>query len=439
MELPTTGARLPLGDRAWSWVTEHPYWTVFAVALTLRLVAAVVILHWFGGSVFLDDRTYVEMAAAWAEGESGAWDPYTSWLFQRTASLLVPLGLIFKVIGPSTLAGQCLVALFGALTAVAVAYLLSLVLGRRHALAGGLLIGVWPSLVVFSATVMKDALAWVALAGLAVVTTRLNRSSGRAIYANAAGAAVILLFLGHVRVHTTVAAAWAFVLAVLLAPSSPDRLRRWGTALIVTLIVPWIVSAGPFGVRMTSAVPELADIRADHSRGGSAVPEARPSAPATRPDRGTSAEPEPESLGEDLEANVAYLPTGLSVMLFEPLPWRSSDSPTFQLARAENLAWYVLMALAVVGIWRGVRTHRDALMFPLLAGGSSLIMWSLVEGNIGTAYRHRGEFAWAVVVFAVVGASTLIGDVGSRSGGGGDAEEDPVRLSRVSGGSGRVR
>lgn len=420
---------LGIGRRVRQWALRHPYWTVFVVAFVLRVVAAIVIWSMFGGSLFLDDRTYVDMAVAWAEDDTASWRPYTSWLFNRTLSLLVPLGVLYKIIGPSMLAGQLLVAVFGALTAVLVARLLHLTLGRRHALAGGLLIGIWPSAVVFSATVMKDALAWAALAGLAVVTARLNRSRGREIFVFATFAALLLLFLGHIRVHTTVAAAWAFALAVLLARPH-ERLRRWSSALVVTLIVPWIVTAGPFGVQMTTAVPELDDIRAFHSTGGSAVPAARRDAeqvPAPPGDGSTadSSRPGPgvpapstdgrnASIEEAVGRNIAYLPTGLTVMLFEPLPWRSSDSAVFQLARVENVAWYLVLLLAAVGAWRGVVTHRDAFLFPLFAGGSTLVMWSLVEGNMGTAYRHRGEFGWAVMVFAVVGTSVLIERVRSR-------------------------
>ena len=40
--------------------------------------------------------------------------------------------------------------------------------------------------------------------------------------------------------------------------------------------------------------------------------------------------------------------------------------------------------------------------------GYFITMWSLVDGNFGTAFRHRGEVVWAVVVLAAVGAERLL-------------------------------
>jgi hypothetical protein len=49
------------------------------------------------------------------------------------------------------------------------------------------------------------------------------------------------------------------------------------------------------------------------------------------------------------------------------------------------------------------------LAFPLLVGGALVCMWALVDGNIGTAFRHRGEIVWAVVVLAAHGLATVTG------------------------------
>ncbi len=64
------------------------------------------------------------------------------------------------------------------------------------------------------------------------------------------------------------------------------------------------------------------------------------------------------------------------------------------------------MALALVGLL-GAWQHRRALAFPVLAGGAILVMYGLTEGNLGTAYRHRGEFVWVVALLAAVGAERL--------------------------------
>lgn len=106
------------------------------------------------------------------------------------------------------------------------------------------------------------------------------------------------------------------------------------------------------------------------------------------------------------DANVAHLPRGVSVMLLEPFPWASGGSTGLQLARAETLLWYPVLALALIGVmnlWR----HRRVLLFPFVAGGALVVVYALSEGNLGTAYRHRGEFVWAVAVFAGFGVARV--------------------------------
>lgn len=119
---------------------------------------------------------------------------------------------------------------------------------------------------------------------------------------------------------------------------------------------------------------------------------------------------EPETLAPD----VAHLPRGLFVMLFEPVPWGPPGSSTLQMARLESLVWYPLLLLAVVGLWASRRHLRD-MTFPLLVGGGVLIVYALTEGNIGTAYRHRGEFVWVVVLLAMLGANALLEKRKARS------------------------
>lgn len=113
--------------------------------------------------------------------------------------------------------------------------------------------------------------------------------------------------------------------------------------------------------------------------------------------------PDPTDLeGEGLAPELAYLPRGISVMLIEPFPIPFTGSVSLRLARAESLVWYPLLLLALVGLVQAFK-HRQATAFPILAGGAILVMYSLTEGNIGTAHRHRGEFVWVVVLLAGMG------------------------------------
>jgi len=54
------------------------------------------------------------------------------------------------------------------------------------------------------------------------------------------------------------------------------------------------------------------------------------------------------------------------------------------------------------------RQRNPELTFTLLILLGLATMWALVEGNFGTAYRHRGEFVWATIVFAGIGTDRLV-------------------------------
>lgn len=121
----------------------------------------------------------------------------------------------------------------------------------------------------------------------------------------------------------------------------------------------------------------------------------------TAPDRAIV----PES--EGLSADLRHLPRGMSVMLLQPYPFTSAPGLDMRLAAVESgLLWYPLLVLALLGLPL-TRSRRSALAFPVLAGAGVLVAYALAEGNLGTAYRHRGEFVWVVAVLAAMGAARL--------------------------------
>jgi hypothetical protein len=99
---------------------------------------------------------------------------------------------------------------------------------------------------------------------------------------------------------------------------------------------------------------------------------------------------------------VRYIARGLSVMLLEPYPWNKTASPSFEMAKAEGIVWYPIIALALLGLGPAVRRFQ-VMLFPLLFGGGALLLYALTEGNVGTAFRHRGEFTWVIALLAGFG------------------------------------
>jgi hypothetical protein len=97
-----------------------------------------------------------------------------------------------------------------------------------------------------------------------------------------------------------------------------------------------------------------------------------------------------------------------------PLPWqiRSTAQIIFLI---QQVIWYLLVALALVGLVAGLR--RDALVTCLLASfaviGAGVI--ALNSGNIGTMVRHRDTIVPFVVWLSALGAVTTASGIMSRS------------------------
>jgi hypothetical protein len=176
-------------------------------------------------------------------------------------------------------------------------------------------------------------------------------------------------------------------------------------AIALLVIVPTFSAAGPAGhVLWKVGTSGLANQRVAGADGArtAIVPETTTAAIVPETTTGHKELDRP-SLIDDL----GYLPTGIRVMLLDPLPTHLGQGSRTTLAFAEHLIWYPTLLLAVWGL-RGLRSRSPDLIYVFITSAGLVTMWALVEGNFGTAYRHRGEFVWAVVVFAAVGAEDLL-------------------------------
>jgi hypothetical protein len=101
-----------------------------------------------------------------------------------------------------------------------------------------------------------------------------------------------------------------------------------------------------------------------------------------------------------------YLPIGLAHFLLAPFPWAIGS--TLQAATLpEQLVWYVLLFFAFWGIWRSVREDPRGSSVVLFVMGTIVVSYSLVEGNVGTAFRHRAQVYPFFFVFVAMGLGRL--------------------------------
>ena len=378
-------------------LARRPVLVAFTAALVVRATTAVVIAIGWGGSLFLDDATYSGMAQAAADGRLSSLGAQQEWLYERTGTLLVPITGLYELLGPVKLAGELYVALLGATTAALTARLALEVVERRFALMAGLLVALLPSQVLWSSIILKDAAVWACLSGLAVVVAVGARSTGRRLALLAVVAASLLVLLGFLRLQTLEVACVALTLAMLVSERAQRPVRVAG-AVAMLVCVPLVFGMGVAGAPFVARSRDPGEQRAGNAQ------QARSAVVAPTP----AATGHDVTSDDDVTGELSYLPKGLAVVALRPWPWESSGGGVgVALARVEALAWYPLVALALFGLG-GAWRRRQALAFPILSGCAVLVMYGLTEGNLGTAYRHRGELVWAVVLLATLGAERLV-------------------------------
>jgi hypothetical protein len=75
-------------------------------------------------------------------------------------------------------------------------------------------------------------------------------------------------------------------------------------------------------------------------------------------------------------------------------------------AGLESLLWLVLYGLSGYGIWKQ-REHIAPMVFPVLLIGAIALSGAVAQGNLGTAFRHRGQILFALAVLSAGGLQVI--------------------------------
>jgi len=99
---------------------------------------------------------------------------------------------------------------------------------------------------------------------------------------------------------------------------------------------------------------------------------------------------------------LSTIPLGLTYLLLAPFPWQLA-SLRQAITLPEMLVWWSSIPLLVLGAWFTIK-HRLREIAPIIIFTSLLTLtYSIVQGNVGTAYRQRAQLLIFYFVFAAVG------------------------------------
>ena len=298
--------------------------------------------------------------------------------------------LFYLAFGDARLAMVILNMFAGVWTALITFYLTREFLPVASAKAAAVLTGVFPSLLLWSILNIRDALATFCTVLVVLYGMRLARRF-RPSYLWIFAAALLGLALLRDYMAFLVVLGLAIGTATAVRPDRVLGTMLFGTVVALALTyladrVGLFETVGPEGVLETAQT-----LRAGLQQGASSS-------------FGVGAET------TTIGGAIQYIPIGASYLLFAPFPW-SIETSLQAAAMPETLLWYPIFMLSILGLRISMRNRVTVALVPLCVLLVVVSSYALVEGNFGTAYRHRAQIMPLFFVFAGLGFAWIKGRV----------------------------
>jgi len=373
--------------------------TILIFGFLLRaLLALIVHYSQLGESLFLqpDAVTYDKLgwgiAKAWREGRNfdivGATEHIQVGYYYF-------LAVVYFLVGHSPIIVKLLNCFIGALTGLYIYHIAKRIFDKNAAILAILLTTFFPSLVFWSTQNLKDSL--VILLICLIVWSIINLQRGFrwnylliALFSS--------LYLSSLRTYMLFLLGFSIALSFLLSGRGGLKRKAVLAGCAVLLMGGIFFFYRQFGALkwnylLSLSFETLDRIRRTTTVGGSAF--------------------HPEADVSTLPKALAFLPIGLTYVLFAPFPWMGG-SLLARITFPEMLVWYALVPFTFYGVFYSLRKKRReslAIIFFLVTTMATL---AVMQGNVGTLYRQRAPLLVFYLVFASVGIVELRREIESR-------------------------
>ncbi|HJZ80287.1 MAG TPA: glycosyltransferase family 39 protein [Pyrinomonadaceae bacterium] len=366
---------------------------LFVSGLLIRVLIGTLIyfFHWqvfFGGDAISYDFFGNALLKVW-EGHIEYMRAVQQFSTQGAGSgwgMLYMVAAIYKIAGQNMLATQYVNCVLGAASAV-FAYLIAIEIfpNKRVARVCGLMTAFFPSMVLWSCQGLKDGPIILLLTLSMLATLKLgDRFSLKFVIVLALALFSLMTLRFYVFYIIVLAVAAAFILG---------RRRLTAQSFVRQMIVITIIgmSLAYFGV--TRYATQQIEVY------GNAEQLQR-----MRQDAAQSAQ---SGFAENVDVStttgaLSAIPVGLTYLLLAPFPWQMASFRQV-ITLPEMLIWWASIPLLVVGAWFTLK-HRLREVAPIIIFTSILTLtYSIVQGNVGTAYRQRAQLLVFYFVFVAVG------------------------------------
>jgi|GEM_PF-2385726 len=354
-------------------------------AFAVRLITGLVLLHTGWAQLLAPDSNFYSESGrdlAWimeANAES-FW-----WLFTYSPTgqgrFLAVNAIMYSLFGAPSIVMVILAAAAGAWTVLLAGRIANRLAGPQAATRAAWLVALFPSLVLWGSLDMRDPFIILAITGSVWATIELKELLSLTRILHLLG---WLTMIGFLRDYMFAVVAAGVPLAFLLgAPRHVFRNSALATVIVGAIVV---------GIQQTGvadfagedvSLEKLQAVRQGFTWGANS---------AYLKDADIST----------VEGLRAFLPLGLLYFLFAPFPWMATGS--MQLVTApEMIFWYLLIPSVGTGARLAWKEHRTGLWALLSVTILITLMYALISGNVGTAYRHRAQILPLLLVLAGIG------------------------------------
>ena len=366
---------------------------LFAAALLARILVGTLIyvFQWqtfFGGDALTYDFFGYALLRVW-EGNKDyqmAVDVFSGGGASSGWGMLYMVAAIYKIVGRNMLAVQYVNAVLGAASAP-IAYMISLEIfpNKRVARLCALLAAFFPSLVLWSSQGLKDGPIVFLLVLSMLATLKLgNRFSVKHLMALALSLCCLITLRFYVFYIVVLAVAVAFILG--RRRLTPQTFARQLLIMIVIGMALAYFGVSRYAAQQFDAYGNLRQLQ------------------LMRLDASQSAM---SGFGQDIDVSspegaLSALPLGLSYLILAPFPWQMASLRQI-ITLPEMVVWWASLPLLVLGLWFAIK-YRLREVAPILVFTTLLTLtYSILQGNVGTAYRQRAQLVVFYFVFVAIG------------------------------------
>ncbi|MEP6944329.1 MAG: glycosyltransferase family 39 protein [Acidobacteriota bacterium] len=292
---------------------------------------------------------------------------------------------LYTVFGRNILAAQSFCAVVGAATAPMVFYCSQRIYGNlRSAKAAAVIVAVFPAFVIWSGQLLKDGLIiFLLVLAMTMVLVMQEKIRAGALAILGIALAGILTLRFYIFFMVVAAVVGSFVIGV--TNSARSMIARTVILAVLGLGLTYIgvtsIATGDFD--RYANLEQLQNSRLDQARTGK-------SGYAADADVSTT------------EGVITVLPVGFVYLMFAPFPWAAKNLRQ-AIPIPEVLVWWAMMPLLFSGLVYSLR-HRLRKSLPILLFSLMLtLVYSVSQGNVGTAYRQRTQIQVFLVIIIAVG------------------------------------